>query len=61
LGEKFGVKFGGIISLKQANQMTNNAQPNAFIQNNTVYVVANRVTVDTIAEEFLHPFVNTLY
>lgn len=61
LGRTFGVEFGGIISAKKANELTGNANPNAFIQGNKVYVVANRVSVDTIAEEFLHPFVNTLY
>lgn len=61
LSRTFGIEFGGIISVKQANELTGNADPNAFIQNNKVYVVANRVSVDTIAEEFLHPFVNTLY
>lgn len=61
LGEKFGVEFGGIISAQQSNEMTHNANPNAFIQDNKVYVVAGRVTADIIAEEFLHPFVNTLF
>lgn len=61
LGDKFNVEFGGIITLSEANKMTNNASPNAFIQNNKVYVVANRVSIDTVAEEFLHPFVNTLF
>ena len=61
LGRTFGVEFGGIISAKKANELTGNANPNAFIQDNKVYVVANRVSIDTVAEEFLHPFVNTLY
>lgn len=61
LGRTFGVEFGGIISAKKANELTGNADPNAFIQDNKVYVVANRVSIDTVAEEFLHPFINTLY
>lgn len=61
LGKTFGVEFGGIISAKKANELTGNANPNAFIQGNKVYVVANRVSIDTVAEEFLHPFINTLY
>lgn len=61
LSNKFGVEFGGIITAKKANEMTGGMNANAFISHNKVYVVANKVTVDTVAEEFLHPFVNTIY
>lgn len=61
LEEKFGVQFGGIIEQNEAEKMTGKSNVNAFIQNNTVYVVKGKITIDTIAEEFLHPFVNTIY
>jgi hypothetical protein len=34
---------------------------NAWIQDNVVYLIKNKVTADILVEECLHPFVNTLY
>ena len=51
-----GLKFGGIVSQK-------NAKPNqrAFIENDTIYLVEGRFTNQIAIEEAVHPFVNTLY
>ena len=51
-----GLKFGGIVSQK-------NAKPNqrAFIENDTIYLVEGRFTNQIVIEEAVHPFVNTLY
>lgn len=57
---KFNIQFKRV-SPGFAENITGNKNVNAFIQGNIVYIVEGKVTADTIAEEFLHPFVNTLY
>lgn len=51
-----GLKFGGVVSEKQA-------KPNqrAFIENDTIYLVEGRFTDQIAIEEAIHPFINTLY
>ena len=51
-----GLKFGGVVSEKEA-------KPNqrAFIKNDTIYLVEGRFTDQIAIEEAIHPFINTLY
>ena len=57
LSQRFpGIKFGGIVSQKDAKP-----NQNAFVKNGVIYLVEGRFTNQIAIEECLHPFVNALY
>ena len=51
---------GELFEMSEGRFENNNTDVTAFVLNNRVYLVRNKITSDIVIEEFLHPFVSAL-